>query len=261
MRTFVIFSLFSLSLIFGNAVASVTDCPKGKESACHVANKLAMAMGNEPSPGSVRPHVAKLTFLSVQARGPVLETTARMPLLVVEMLDLDKITGGRYLADWEKSNQERARASLCPKSKVELFNQLLAAGGAIRNVFLSLDDVVVTTVNFSDCSIGPIVNIPRRTFELAAEKRHERVVKWESKKNLYIYDEEPLGCYFSEYGTVLSPWGNRVAETHSRWSHPDSMEWASRTTYSANGEFATYFHFKTEEACKKFQAQARKRSR
>lgn len=228
--------------------------------ACQAATEIAEAMGNAPTLGAPGAYAAKQTYLRVEPKGPVLEIVARLPLLLEEMLFLEKATGGLYWADWEQSNKYRSRrVDLC--GRLRQFQQLLTNGGVIKNLFFSLDDILVTTTTISDCHSGATVEIPMRTFESAAEMRHQRAIQWEMKKNLYIYAEEPLGCYLSEFGTVPSPWGNRVAETHSRWSHPDSMKWVSRTTYSAEGDFDTYFHFETESDCKQFHAQAKKRGR
>jgi len=251
------FPLLVLAGLLGAPSYAQASCPPGKEIACRAAEELAAAMGNSPPANSVRPHTASLTYLSVRAKGATLEVTARMPLLLEEMLYLDKRTKGAYFSDWEQSSLTRSKGDIC--GRVPLANRLLKNGGALRNVFLSLDDELVTVTEITDCTSGASVDIPRATFKKLADRRHKEAEPWSNLKNLYIYGDDPLGCYLSEFGTIMSPWGNRVAETHSSWSHPDNMSWVSRTTYSAEGDFATYFHFGTEAECLAFKSQADKR--
>ena len=250
--TLLIFASFLSALSYANA-----SCPPRQEIACLTAKELATELGNSPPASSVRPHTAKLTYLSVRARGANLEFTARMPLLLEEMIFLDKKTNGEYFSDWAQSTLTRSMGDIC--GRVPLVSRLLENGGKIRNVFLSLDDVPVTTTEIADCTSGASIDIPRATFKKLAERRHNKAISWLNLKNLYIYGDDPLGCYLSELGTIASPWGNRVAETHSRWSHSEKMNWVSRTTYSAEGDIATYFHVGTEAECLAFKTQADKR--
>lgn len=229
-------------------------CAGAKAPACRYVNWLAAELNNN------RPADAHARIVRFEAQGPVLVAVHKLHILAEEWVSRVAGPGSLNAARLQQELDAEALAISCAPNQSKLFEALFELGGARSTLSLSLDDVPLGQDWLFGCGK------PVRTQAVSAgdlrkvlDQRHQKAVKWEDKSNLWIYSSG-LGCFHSEYGTVLSPWGKRVAERESKWTQPDAGDWAARTTYSEEGDSAVYYHFETQQKCQAFERQLKQLS-
>lgn len=178
------------------------------------------------------------------------------PALMDELTLRQPINNGPTPIQAEVAKLEEMAFKLCELPRVR---QLSLEGGSFSLLLATLDGFIPFSVFRASCEHSPVVwhaNADDPRFEPLLRFRkglQDEGLLWSAKTRLYIYSGEDMGCYFSEMGTVLSPWGNRRQETKSIWVADPKKKWGARISVADDGDYQTYFHFDNLSDCHQFR--------
>lgn len=232
-------------------VTAANDCPPGKAAACStvaaIANKVLPLWGDQWQ---------GLTFVGATPEGALLNWIYQTPELMDEMSLRKPVNNGPLPIQAEVAKLQEASFKLCENPAIQ---RLSREGGSFGFTLMTLDGFIPARVFRASCEHSPFVRLAS-----AEDPRYEALLRfrkglqdeghrWSEKTKLYVYSGENLGCYFSEFGTVPSPWGNQRQEQRSMWVADPKKKWGARVSVADDGDYQTYFHFENLSDCQKFR--------
>lgn len=185
--------------------------------------------------------------IATMAEGPVFTLRSQQDILH-EVFTQHLLRKGLSMKHIAQVSGQQLREAIClnlPPSAWE--KQLLANGGALRYVDISLDDIEFWQLDLTSCGNPVAVTLLNKGLAARYAKKNAQASYWADVKSPYVLTLGE-GCSQWDYGIPAGLWGNRES-VREAWTQGDTKMWGALTGFYSESQPSTFYFTKDAATC------------